>query len=469
MNWSYADQGHQTGPVEEVQLDELVRSGTLPSSALVWTEGMVDWKPYSSIRTSNSIPASAPPLPPALDFSQPIGVCVCCGRAVPQNECAVIGRNIACPQCKPVYLERLREGDLTTLPGSLPYAGFWIRYAARMADYSVLNLVQVGFITTALASTIKPATEIGVEFFRTLGITALIGFLLSVGYEVCFLATRGATPGKMLCYLRVTRADGSPLGWGLAFGRYFAELLSRFSVGIGYIMAGFDIEKRALHDRVAGTRVIDAPPEALERRHLEPVDRAIRCASCQTEIPSSEWNSPDPVPCPGCNTPVLAIVFPSVARTLPSGTPEAKTGEGEAGCYYHDGNLATAACGQCGRFLCAVCDLDAGPAHLCPSCLNAHVASGQTPQFVQRRTLYDSIALTVAVIPNLFLITVYFTVFTAPAVVGFTIWSWKKPGSITPRSKWRFVLALVLASVNLGFVAIIILTLFAATFRSLPK
>src|SRR5580698_26611 len=119
MNWYYADQGRQTGPVDETLLDELVRSGTLPSSALVWTEGMGDWKPYSSIHTSSSGAGSPPPL----DFSQPVGVCICCGRAIPQNECAVIGRIVACPQCKPVYLERLREGDLATIPGSLPYAG----------------------------------------------------------------------------------------------------------------------------------------------------------------------------------------------------------------------------------------------------------------------------------------------------------------------------------------------------------
>ncbi|HET6371045.1 MAG TPA: RDD family protein, partial [Nitrospiria bacterium] len=44
-----------------------------------------------------------------------------------------------------------------------------------------------------------------------------------------------------------------------ACGRYFAEILSGIILCIGYIMAAFDDEKRALHDRICGTRVIKKP------------------------------------------------------------------------------------------------------------------------------------------------------------------------------------------------------------------
>jgi uncharacterized RDD family membrane protein YckC len=39
-------------------------------------------------------------------------------------------------------------------------------------------------------------------------------------------------------------------------GRYFAQGLSAMLLYIGYIMAGFDSEKRALHDYLCDTRVI---------------------------------------------------------------------------------------------------------------------------------------------------------------------------------------------------------------------
>ena len=37
---------------------------------------------------------------------------------------------------------------------------------------------------------------------------------------------------------------------------FFAEMLSGMILGIGYLMAAFDDEKRALHDRICDTRVV---------------------------------------------------------------------------------------------------------------------------------------------------------------------------------------------------------------------
>jgi uncharacterized RDD family membrane protein YckC len=54
----------------------------------------------------------------------------------------------------------------------------------------------------------------------------------------------------------VVRSDGESLGWGISVGRYFMYLVSSIILSIGCIMAGFDNEKRALHDRVCDTRVI---------------------------------------------------------------------------------------------------------------------------------------------------------------------------------------------------------------------
>jgi uncharacterized RDD family membrane protein YckC len=39
-------------------------------------------------------------------------------------------------------------------------------------------------------------------------------------------------------------------------GRYFAQWISAIILAIGYIMAAFDDQKRALHDRICETRVI---------------------------------------------------------------------------------------------------------------------------------------------------------------------------------------------------------------------
>jgi uncharacterized RDD family membrane protein YckC len=89
-----------------------------------------------------------------------------------------------------------------------------------------------------------------------MGISTLIGLALGAAYEVYFLTAHGATPGKMALGLRVIRTDGGPISPMLALGRHFALFLSGFIFMIGYIMAAFDPEKRALHDRICETRVI---------------------------------------------------------------------------------------------------------------------------------------------------------------------------------------------------------------------
>ena len=56
--------------------------------------------------------------------------------------------------------------------------------------------------------------------------------------------------------MKLLRADGSHLTAGRIIGRYFAELLSAMVLYIGYIMVGFDQEKKSLHDLICDTRVI---------------------------------------------------------------------------------------------------------------------------------------------------------------------------------------------------------------------
>ncbi|MCH7526840.1 MAG: RDD family protein [Planctomycetes bacterium] len=63
----------------------------------------------------------------------------------------------------------------------------------------------------------------------------------------------GQTLGKRACGIKVIGADGRPCTVGRAFGRAFARIISMLTLMIGFVMAAFDLQKRALHDRIAGT------------------------------------------------------------------------------------------------------------------------------------------------------------------------------------------------------------------------
>jgi uncharacterized RDD family membrane protein YckC len=259
MTWYYADAGRQIGPVEEPALDDLVRAGVVRDDTLVWREGMANWQPHGTARG----PKPAAPMP-AVPIGADSGFCSECGRPFPANQLVALGNASVCAQCKPVYLQRMREGGQAI--GARHYAGFWIRFVAIIIDAVILVVIET-IVNIPLRMVIGVGSVMGAAgvgsgiaglwaILAAQGLLLLINLAIGIAYEVYFLSSRGATPGKMVLGLKVIRSDGGPISPGVALARYFSRILSAFIFCIGYIMAGFDDQKRALHDRICDTRVI---------------------------------------------------------------------------------------------------------------------------------------------------------------------------------------------------------------------
>ena len=181
-------------------------------------------------------------------------LCPACGTSQPQNtrcsSCGLIFARYRPPQA-PVSAT---IPDQTTASAELrPKAGFWLRLGALIIDGFLVMLMQIIFgVLLALAS--------GGDFSAQGSLALLIQLfviVLSGVYYVFFTGYCGQTPGKMLLRIQVVRTDGSNLGYGKAFYR---EVIGKFISGIilciGYLMAAFDEQKQALHDRMAKTYVI---------------------------------------------------------------------------------------------------------------------------------------------------------------------------------------------------------------------
>jgi hypothetical protein len=161
------------------------------------------------------------------------------------------------------------------------------------------------------------------------------------------------------------------------------------------------------------------------------------CPRCRTELPQRLWNVGE-TRC-SCGGEVEVNVFPAFYRQSPQSEPgQILLGEDESGCFYHDQKRAVTSCSICGRFLCALCDLDLKGQHLCPACLSRGERKNRLPEIERERTLYDNIALMTAILPILML---PLTILTAPASVVMALLWWKKPTSIIPRSRVRYILA----------------------------
>ena len=139
----------------------------------------------------------------------------------------------------------------------LRYAGFWIRGGALFVD--VILQFSVGIVIGMLCGqSLAEATGFdGSEELSALDWTLMgVGFLIDLTYSTLMVGRYGATVGKLLFRLRVVRADGAKVSYARAFGRCLANYLSLLTCTIGYAIAAFDSEKRAIHDRVCDTRVV---------------------------------------------------------------------------------------------------------------------------------------------------------------------------------------------------------------------
>lgn len=165
---------------------------------------------------------------------------------------------------------------------------------------------------------------------------------------------------------------------------------------------------------------------------------AVTCPHCSQDIPAdSEWQS-----CPYCQKQMYIRIWPAVRRNANA----AAALSDQATCFFHPDKAFQACCQRCGRFVCALCDLQLGAEHVCPTCFErgrtdpgAGAAPGAKGEWRHRDVLYDSIASTAGwawiIIWPLFVIAL-------PSVIFLHVKYRKAPRSyLLPRSGWRFWVA----------------------------
>jgi len=172
----------------------------------------------------------------------------------------------------------------------------------------------------------------------------------------------------------------------------------------------------------------------------------LQCPACRHTIePQSTWTL-----CPSCRIPFETEIFPAFFREQTHGQAgEVLLVEGESSCFYHPAKKAVLPCEGCGRFMCALCDCELHGQHFCPACLEAGKTQGKIKSVENRRTLYDTIALALAVLPLVTILFWVFTLITAPMALFISIRYWNAPRSLIHRTKIRFVIAIAASTLQI--------------------
>jgi len=237
MAWYYSIEGGRQGPVTDSEFESMARAGSIPPAALVWQEGMADWRPLAAARPDLLVPVS--------------------------ETVTVAGTPVEATQ-KDLVVQRMREGySPQAAVGQLQYGGFWIRFAAKFIDGIILNVVllPLNLLTQAPMMALdgqspEAAAAALPSAMALFGAYMVVAMALPVCYHGFMVGKWGASLGKMACGLKVLTPDGQPVTMARAFGRAAAEIVSGLTCSIGYLIAAFDDEKRALHDHMATTRVV---------------------------------------------------------------------------------------------------------------------------------------------------------------------------------------------------------------------
>jgi hypothetical protein len=177
--------------------------------------------------------------------------------------------------------------------------------------------------------------------------------------------------------------------------------------------------------------------------------RVVACSKCQTALTSPTfYNADGLVPCPSCGSQLQVQLFPAFFREEVRGSKaENVLIEGESSCFYHPQKKAVLPCDGCGRFLCALCDVELNGQHLCPTCLERGQQKGTLKSLENHRVRYDGVALLIALAP---LLIWPLTLITGPGAVFFAVRHWRTPTSIVRRTKVRYVMAIVIGLAETG-------------------
>lgn len=131
------------------------------------------------------------------------------------------------------------------------YSGFWRRTMAQLVDGIIVNtFVGIASFFADLFISTEPAFLI-YKVWYILGYWCILLF-----YEVIFIGSSlQATPGKVLLSMKIVDKQGNQISYFRSLMRFLSKFLSGV-LGIGFLMVFFTKYKQGLHDKIAGTLVV---------------------------------------------------------------------------------------------------------------------------------------------------------------------------------------------------------------------
>lgn len=120
----------------------------------------------------------------------------------------------------------------------MKYASFWRRFFALLIDTIIISFIP--------------------GMYGQNETTLILAFAVNIAYFVWMNGAYGATIGKMVLKIKITKENGSKINYSDALIREIASLLSFIALFLGYLWMLWDVKKQTWHDHIAKTVVVKA-------------------------------------------------------------------------------------------------------------------------------------------------------------------------------------------------------------------
>lgn len=145
------------------------------------------------------------------------------------------------------------------------YVSFGKRLLAYFIDFGIIsilgNLVQNMFGQNSISMMLRVESLEELQQLQAASnssLPTLISIILAVAYYMIFLVNYdGATPGKRVMAIKITKESGEKLTYPVVFIRYLGMFISSISFGLGFLWILWDKKKQSWHDKIAKTIVVE--------------------------------------------------------------------------------------------------------------------------------------------------------------------------------------------------------------------
>ncbi len=188
------------------------------------------------------------------------------------------------------------------------------------------------------------------------------------------------------------------------------------------------------------------------------------CLECNQRISAPADGSLLSLTCDNCgagngvaNFPALAKARPPAPPALPGDAPA----EGDAVCFYSPNRRATTSCDHCGVLISDPWAAAWGRETVCLKCLEHLREEKKDERFISNRTLWDNIALILALVPFSFIFW-WAAFITAPAALILAIRHWNTSRGMVPRGRFRLVATVLLSLLQIAGIGALFFGLWSA-------